>query len=199
MLTVDIDIVRLSTYDADGFLGIGIGGVSAKTELAVCETHHPFGFAARPHDPEVDDEGEPVAACSVLRLEEGSTDTVIALGDPRATPLLPALPKGSTLHYAWRGPTKPSDIPRVLLSGADGSVVVHVPSSPAEGQTLRLEHGETGPAVVLDATAVHLGAATGTFPVMIATPDLIAFFAALSAATGAPLPTLYQATKAKAI
>lgn len=211
-LAVDLDVATASFYDADGFLGIGIAGVAAKVALVTPEAHHPLGILARPLDPETDGAGNPGRGCTVLRLSEGGSDHVVALGDPRVTPLVPLLEKGGICLYE---PTNDAtDLARVMLND-DGShrILVHAAQGKkitievADGPTITFDGGATPPSVTVtvggtslvvdDTNGVQAGAPGGIFAAL-ATPALLTWLAAVGTATGAGAPPPFAATKLKA-
>lgn len=196
-ITLYTGLVRLSVYDADGFLGLQADGLGEEQSgLAPSEAWHPYGFDARPRDPDVDANGTPKAGAALLRLSEGNLERAMAVNDPRPLQRLPALGKGSTRHYADTGG---SDLPYVLLRGEDGACAIHVP---VDAPSILLEHA-AGTKIQVSASMVDLGG-TGGNPVVVDGGALAAFFAAIQTAfanlgqTVTP-PTGYTATKVKAI
>lgn len=191
----DIGACVLSAYDADQFLTLGIDGDAATTKLPPVEAIHPLGFIARPLDPETDSDGNinQGQACTLLRLAGENEDMAMALGDPRVTPTLPALPKGSAMLY---GPTGSDDLPRILCSGVDDSITIHVGS--ATKVTIEVAGG---PSITVDNGAVQLGAPGGAplvkddGGIAAAWSQIQSLFASLGR-TFTP-PTGYTCTKAK--
>lgn len=193
----DLQCAVMSTYDEDGFPSIGIDGDADGVNLQPPEALHPLGVIARPKDPEADPDGKAIdgsGACTVLRLSEGNTDHVIALSDPRCTPALPRIPKGSAMVYA---PSGSDDPPHVLLRGDDEHLIVHVPST----ASITLEV-EGGPQVVVDNGKVSLGVVGGP-PVMLDNGFTAWLGSLVSALTGAgiavPAPPTVAATKVTGI
>ncbi len=73
-------------------------GGSAAVAAPAMEQHSPYGFRARPLDPDADGKG-----AQALFAFEGSRGHAIALEDPRVTPLLPEDKKGGSCHYCGHG------------------------------------------------------------------------------------------------
>jgi hypothetical protein len=195
-LRPDLQSATSSSYDPDGFLQVGVDGDSATTNLPPLEALHPLGFIARPMDPGTDGAGNvnQGQACTVIRLTGDNTDDAIVLSDPRATGQLPQLPLGSAMLYEPSGAADPA---RVLASGADHTLTIHVTT----GAKVTIEVAG-GPSLLIDGTAVQLGAPGGQF-VVVNPAALTASFAALQTAlagigvTWTP-PTGIAATKAMA-
>lgn len=103
-IKIRLDLVRLTEYDEDGFLGIqcdpdGDGSVG----VPAYEFAGPFGLYSRPLDPELGADGTSVALGSqLLTLVEGQEWTGIPLHDPRVVIQLPALQKGETIVHGSR-------------------------------------------------------------------------------------------------
>lgn len=121
-----------SELDPDGFLLIqpdhygekNGGGPSA-------EVHHPYGFASRPLDPEVDADGNLGKRCNVFVAWEGGQAHVIVGSDPRITPILPPLKKGESVFYGARG--------QFVRCKEDGSVAIYTTADGSlTGQTVSL-------------------------------------------------------------
>ncbi len=128
----DIGVALLSTYDADGFLGIQYDSEGAEvgplgtgldaTPVAPgggvrdYEVIMPGGLLHRPMDPTVDAYGNPNAAQSaqVLNLREGGRHFAMPLGDPRIVATLPTVEKGDTLIFSAAG-----SFVRLVGSGAN--------------------------------------------------------------------------------
>ena len=90
-----------TTYDADGFLLVGLD--SAGTGEAPTEQHWPYGFMARPMDPAVDANGAPTSGCTVHTWAVGSTKHAMCLGDPRDLSNIPQIGKGDSCQYSASG------------------------------------------------------------------------------------------------
>lgn len=197
-LRPDLQAAASSSYDADGFLLVGVDGDAATTNLPPAEALHPLGLCARPLDPGTDGSGhvDQGQACNVLRLVGDNTDDVVVLSDPRVTPKLLQLPKGGLVLYE---PSDAADLARVVLNG-DGShgLVLHVA---AGGPKILLEVAG-GLSLTVDGAAVQVGG-PGGFDIVIENGALATSFAALQAALAAKgitwtPPSGYTATKAKA-
>lgn len=188
-ISSDIQVSVLSEYDADGFLGIGLDGESATVKDPPIEAFHPFGFQGRPRDPITDDAGnvDPAFACNVLRLSEGSMDHCIVLNDPRTARRLPQVTKGGAIFYADTGK---ADLPRIIASGDDGTIKIHVPAD----ATVTIEVAG-GPSIFIDNGTVQLGAPGGAPPIKDAGGVITTWMQALATATGVPAPAGYLATK----
>ncbi len=81
-----------------------------------------------------------------------------------------------------------------------GASVVYTPQSPGiKTVTIYVSIDGTSSDIVLHTPSmVNIGATGGTF-LVIASPSFLTWIAAVSAATGVPAPSAYQATKAKAV
>lgn len=195
-LRPDLQSATSSSYDADGFLQVGVDGDAATTNLPPAEALHPLGLCARPLDPGTDGSGNvnEAQACTLLRLVGDNTDDAIVLSDPRVTPQVPQIPLGSIVLYE---PSLASDLARVVLNGQDHSLTIHV----AAGAKVVVEVAG-GPSITVDPTDVQLGAPGGS-KVVIDNGVLAGSFTALSAALAAKgiswtAPTGYTATKVTA-
>lgn len=106
--------VTFSEYDEDGFLGVQcdvFGEIDSG--MPPFESLGTYGFANRPPDP--GDDG----ASTVLYFYKGDQAFAIPFGDPRRTPSLPPLKKGSSLQYCDRPSFDMHD-------GEDGTKTVYV-------------------------------------------------------------------------
>ena len=120
----DIGVAMMSTYDADGFLGIQCDAVGEQDSgVRDYEAHHMLGFCARPMDPVVDpDSGnpDPTQAAQVLFGMEAGRGHAWALQDPRMVVKLPQLKPGESMQY---GPA--ANFSRMH---ADGSITLYTTS-----------------------------------------------------------------------
>lgn len=99
-LKVRLDLVRFSTYDANGYLGLQYDAYGEEQSgVPDVEAFAPYGFWGRPLDPQLDANGEVVFGAHMLNLWEGAESFAIALGDPRLMPGLPQLEKGESLQH----------------------------------------------------------------------------------------------------
>jgi len=122
-LGFDLGVSVLTTYDADGFLGLQIDGYGEENSgLQPYELHAPYGFLARPLDPELDGGGQPIAGkgCQVLFALEGGRAHAWALGDPRVLKKLPPLQKGGSIQFGATGAFS-------LIDGQTGSQTTYIP------------------------------------------------------------------------
>lgn len=90
------------------------------------EMIQPLGLISRPRDPEVDQNGQPKAACGLLVAEDGHEGFAIPTTDPSILEKIPELPKGSTCVYAGNGAF-------LFLNGETGTVQIIVPYVDSEG------------------------------------------------------------------
>lgn len=109
-LDIRCDLVRLTEYDANGFLGVQVDAYGeADTDgkppgLPSVEAWHPYGAYGRPPDPDVDDGGNIKFSCATVTLWEGKSEAyALFLNDPRVQPKLPLLPKGGSATYGADG------------------------------------------------------------------------------------------------
>lgn len=106
--------VTFSEYDEDGFLGVQcdvFGEIDSG--MPPFESLGTYGFANRPPDP--GDDG----ASTVLYFYKGDQAFAIPFGDPRRTPSLPPLKKGSSIQYCDRPSFDMHD-------GEDGTKTIYV-------------------------------------------------------------------------
>lgn len=87
-----------SSYDADGFLTVGVDNYG-DAGSSPAELHHPFGFLSRPLDPQVDANGNPTLGCTLKVWDEGSRKHAMALADCTVTPNLAQCGKGDSMQY----------------------------------------------------------------------------------------------------
>lgn len=118
-----IGAAQFSEYDADGFLGLQFDPQGDEGGAALLELAHPFGFAARPLDPDADGLG-----CAVLVGRSGSRDGFAWLSsDPRVVGKIPELKKGGSVQYGATGTYS-------VIDGDDGTWTEYVPCAfDAEG------------------------------------------------------------------
>lgn len=137
----DLGLVRVTTYDADGFLGcqVDLGDGAADGGGPDLEVHHPLGFASRPRDP--DERG-----CTALYAWEGSRGHAWLCGDPRATETLPALEPGGAVMYGSPVPgrTRPT---LAVIYGSTGTYQALTPYG-STAHTLALDVATDGAEVV---------------------------------------------------
>lgn len=99
-LQFDFATVSDSAYDDDGFLEIGIdqcgvpGVDGGGSKGAFCS---PFGFDARPRDPDASGE------CDMLWWRESDRHSAMPMVDRRVVPLLPKQRKGGSRQYCADG------------------------------------------------------------------------------------------------
>lgn len=99
-LRVRYDVVRLSAYDANGWLGLQCDAYGeGSSGLPGVEAVSPYGLASRPLDPAVDAGGQLKLGAGMLNFWEGPESFGLALHDPRLIPGLPQLEKGETAVY----------------------------------------------------------------------------------------------------
>ena len=95
----DLATATFSEFDDDGFLGVQCDTLSDGTGEPPFEVHHPYGFAARPLDPDEDGTG-----CSVLYARQGNRKAYAWLAnDPRVSDIMPLLRKGESIQYGPKG------------------------------------------------------------------------------------------------
>lgn len=101
---ITLDDIRLSAYDDNGFLGYQIAALGEQASgFPDVEALHPYGFASRALDPEIDGNGDVVFGCQGLTIWEGSEAYSLALHDARKVPILASLQKGESLQYGPAG------------------------------------------------------------------------------------------------
>jgi len=116
----------LSEYDEDGVLGVQLDHYGGEGH-ATSEVHSPFGFQARPLDPDKDASGEPGAGCAVLWWREGGQTHAMPLNDHRVRELLPKLRKGGSMMYSGSGSYAVFDGEDPAKVARPGSFIVGIP------------------------------------------------------------------------
>lgn len=104
-IELDFAHVVLSEYDADKFLGVTLdhyGEEEAGGHAA--EVLMPLGLLARPLDPDVQNDGSPQVASTVLSMTEGDRLHAMPLTDPRTMASMPPLKKGGFMTYCPANP-----------------------------------------------------------------------------------------------
>lgn len=97
---VRIDVVRLSEYDENGFLGFQYDGFGEQASgVPAIEAMHTQGFFGRPLDPTLDAGGNLVHGCQMLRFGEGDKTFAVALHDARIIPALAQVRPGESVQY----------------------------------------------------------------------------------------------------
>lgn len=127
----DVGQTILSTYSADGYLGIGVdvpGQEQAGT--STFDARFPFGTFGRPRDPDVSADGTRRIGATTLYGYAGTSRHAWPLDDPRVWPKLPQAPKGTWGAYADTGN---AELPVMVLDGTTGSWAVRVPHAPYTG------------------------------------------------------------------
>lgn len=132
----EIGTATYSAYDEDGFplIQYDSHGESGQVgKISAFELHHTFGFAARPRDPEVDTEKEPIPGkgCALFVDDEGDMVHGTLGYDPRYIPRVPQMTKGSSCQYSATGSF-------FLLDGDDddGTATLYVPVSSTKGHAI---------------------------------------------------------------
>ncbi len=96
-----------------------MGGADASSAQGIAS--HPFGFAGRPKDPDVDSTGAITKGAVLFYWYEGNTVHSMPAGDPRRSAKLPTLDKGGSVQYA--------DCDNAYgLFAADGTYTLRVPA-----------------------------------------------------------------------
>lgn len=108
--------------DEDGFPVAQFDAQGADPRVSPVELHHPFGFASRPRDPEVDNDGQVLEgkACNMWFATEGNTMHAMLGFDPRFVTTFPKLEKGGSMMYCAPGSF-------VNMDGDDGTHTTYVP------------------------------------------------------------------------
>lgn len=101
----DFGVAALSEYDEDGHLGIAVDhcGEDGKPGAPPAAAITPFGFSARPLDPDKDGSGTVTMGCGLLWWRNGDQLNAMPLDDPRVVKLLPKLRKGGTMQFCAAG------------------------------------------------------------------------------------------------
>lgn len=208
-ISFDLGQAILSTYDADGFLGIGVDVPGYETAgTSTFDARSPYGTFGRPRDPDVSaDQSSRLGAITLFGFA-GRDRHAWVLDDPRITPKLPQAPKGTWGAYADTGR---DELPVLVLDGATGSFALRVPHSTGGGVASRvlvdvetpgseeivLAHGAgVTSTVTLGPTGVDVtGVSTVTqsvalYPAMQAMASALQAFAGVLANPEAPLAIL---------
>lgn len=128
-IAFDVGNAILSTYDDNGFLGIGIdvpGGDQSGT--STFEAFAPYGTFSRPRDPTVATNGGRQFGATTLYGYMGAGRFAWLYDDPRVVPKLPQATKGTWGAYADTGR---DDLTVLVLDGTTGSFALRVPHSGA--------------------------------------------------------------------
>lgn len=123
----DIGQAILTTYDENGFLGIGVdvpGGDAAGT--STFDATWPYGTFCRPRDPDVGVDGQRKLGATTLYAYLGPGRSALVADDPRVVPKLPQASKGTWGAYADTGR---ADLTVMVLDGTTGSFALVVPHS----------------------------------------------------------------------
>lgn len=113
----DLYTVALSDFDADGYLSVQPDAYGeSESGLAAVELHSPYGFSARPLDPDTDASGAATMGCMALIGWEGGKGHAWLSYDPRAVPGLPPIKKGESIQY---GPKQ-----NFIRCHADGAITL---------------------------------------------------------------------------
>lgn len=153
----------LTEFDADGFLRAQPLALGDNPQVESYELLQPYGYMARPLDPEVDDSGQPIQgkACSLLYWSIGNRNLALLIGDPRPIALLPVLGKGEQMIY---GPAA-----NFARCKADGTVTLFTTTDGTyDGQSVYCEVAPDGLTALtpwgklqLNATGFHVLTASG--------------------------------------
>lgn len=144
-LTFHLDVIRLSLYDDDGFLGYQIdadgdrvdGAPQLEAQVAPFEAVHPYGFLSRIPAPDVDSGGQVIAGCLGLTGWEGARAYCLALHDSRVVPALARVKDGESVQY---GPKN-----NFIRCHDDGRISTMCTDDGTEnGQSIQAEHAPTG-------------------------------------------------------
>jgi hypothetical protein len=99
-VTVQLDVVRYSAYDDNGFLGVQSDAYGEQESgIPDFECLGLSNFIGRPLDPQLDSAGEVEFGAHLLKLIEGKEWYGLPLYEPRTVPGLPALQKGEGLAF----------------------------------------------------------------------------------------------------
>jgi hypothetical protein len=116
-------VVQYSEWDADGFLGVQIDPIKSGSDPGganLAEVMAPYGFFARPRDPDSDGRG-----CSFLQTQPESRERYAWLGtEPRALPLIPNGAKGTSYQFAL---TDDGELSFHEIDGETGTHSIYVP------------------------------------------------------------------------
>ena len=142
--TIEFDVGNaiLSTYDENGFLGIGIdvpGGEQSGT--GTFENFAPFGTFSRPRDPSVGANGQRTLGATTLYGYMGAGRFAWVYDDPRVVPKLPQASPGSWGAYADTGR---ADLTVMALDGTTGSFALVVPHSTSGATSMFIDVENAG-------------------------------------------------------
>lgn len=145
-LGLDIGIAVSTVYDDDGFPGIQVDSYGEQQSGTAPYDHHsPLGILSRPHDPDTDDNGNPLRGCTVLYGLDGGKGHAWLSHDPRTVPLLPPLKKGGLVCYGG----KQKNPAFIHFDGETGSQTFYVPYSftgdtPGKSMSIEINVDEEG-------------------------------------------------------
>jgi hypothetical protein len=203
----DTGMAIFTSYDAGGFLGIGIdvyGGQVSGT--GAFDALFPYGTFGCPRDPDTSNDGTFKKGATALWAYNGKQRFAWLYSDPRVTPKLPLASKGSWGAYADTGR---EDITVMVLDGTTGSFALRVPHSGAGVSRVLVDVTNAGAEEILLANGggcelavkpleVVIGDALTAMPLAQA-PSVQGLAAALNAfAVGlTPIPPLVVTTPAQ--
>jgi hypothetical protein len=100
-ITFELGQVQLTEYDAKDVLSAQPDGLGESPGISSQQVHHFLGLVARPSDPDLGPDGQPLEGAGGLALigKDGPDRFIIPLGDPRDLAKLPIAKKGERILY----------------------------------------------------------------------------------------------------
>jgi hypothetical protein len=100
-ITFELGQVQLTEYDAKDVLRAQPDGLGESPGISTQQVHHFLGLVARPSDPDLGPDGQPLEGAGGLALigRDGTDRFIIPLGDPRDLAKLPTAKKGERILY----------------------------------------------------------------------------------------------------
>ena len=137
-IDTQIGTCMFSGLDEDGFPVAQVDANGEDSQVAPGELHHPFGFASRPVDPDLDASGQlkPGGGCTLFYSVDGDGQHMWLGYDPRYLTLMPRLKKGGSMQYCSWGSFG-------IYDGDDGTFTQYVPVEKDASGTVTKAHAIT--------------------------------------------------------
>jgi hypothetical protein len=135
-LKIQVGTCMFTGLDEDGFPVAQADATGTDPGVAPSDLHHPFGFASRPRDPDVDEDGQLKKGCVLFYAVDGDGTHMWLGADPRYVAAMPQLKKGGSMQYSAPGSFS-------ILDGEDGTQTTYVPTERDDEGTVTAAHAIT--------------------------------------------------------